>query len=198
MNLKDSTIEKRGGNINSKIMIVLKIIAAVVCALILFSVAPNKEAGEAHVIEPTPTPQIETVVSVKVINYSNFTYDLTEDERTLAERIVACEAGADTFAGQLAVAQCLFDSVMIDDTDLHTVFRDYGYSLYPREATQENKNAVSAVFDYGALVCDKPIQWFVTPAASSGSWHERHATFAGQYGAHLFYYNEDVLMRRNE
>lgn len=60
--------------------------------------------------------------------------------------------------------------------------------------TAENELAVSMVFDYGAKISDKPIQWFVTPAAAPGSWHERGATFAGQFGAHRFYYDAKLVV----
>ena len=136
----------------------------------------------------------DTIVETKVVNFSSEGYTLTDEERTLAERIVACEAGADTLEGQMAVAQCLFDSVMIDDSDLHKVYDKYGYSLYQRTVTEENKLAVSLVFDYGAKVSDKPIQWFVTVAAAPNSWHENHAAFDAQYGAHRFYYDSNIIM----
>ena len=136
----------------------------------------------------------DTIIETKVVNFSSEGYTLTDEERTLAERIVACEAGADTLEGQMAVAQCLFDSVMIDDSDLHKVYDKYGYSLYQRTLTEENKLAVSLVFDYGAKVSDKPIQWFVTVAAAPNSWHENYATFDAQYGAHRFYYDSNIIM----
>ena len=136
----------------------------------------------------------DTIIETKVVNFSSEGYTITDEERTLAERIVACEAGADTLEGQMAVAQCLFDSVMIDDSDLHKVYDKYGYSLYQRTVTEENKLAVSLVFDYGAKVSDKPIQWFVTVAAAPNSWHENYATFDTQYGAHRFYYDSNIIM----
>lgn len=136
----------------------------------------------------------DTIIETKVVNFSSEGYTLTNEERALAERIVACEAGADTLEGQMAVAQCLFDSAMIDDSDLHKVYDKYGYSLYQRTVTEENKLAVSLVFDYGAKVSDKPIQWFVTVSAAPNSWHESHATFDAQYGAHRFYYDSNIIM----
>ena len=121
--------------------------------------------------------------------------ELTDDERALAEQIVACEAGADSLEGQMAVAQCLYDSAVIDGITIQEVFKKYGYStLYNRNVTAENELAVSMVFDYGAKISDKPIQWFVTPAAAPGSWHERGATFAGQFGAHRFYYDAKLVV----
>lgn len=153
--------------------------------------ATLQEEIEKEVVTQTEYVEVPTV---KVVNFEDTTYSLSDDERTLAERIVACEAGADTLEGQMAVAQCLFDSVMIDDSDLHKVYDKYGYSLYQRAVTEENKLAVSLVFDYGAKVSDKPIQWFVTVAAAPNSWHENHATFDAQYGAHRFYYDSNIIM----
>ena len=144
-----------------------------------------KEESEKEVV--TQTEYIE-VPTVKVVNFEGVTYSLSDDERQLAEQIVACEAGADSFEGQMAVAQCLYDSVIIEGTDLYDVFDKYGYSLYSRDVISENKLAVSMVFDYGARVSQNPIQWFVTPEAAQGSWHESNATFDAQYGSHRFYY----------
>ena len=148
----------------------------------------QKEENEPEVI-------IETVAETRIVNFSQGKHELTDDERALAEKIVACEAGADSLEGQMAVAQCLYDSAVLDNLTIQQVFKKYGYSsLYNRKVTAENELAVSMVFDYGAKISDKPIQWFVTPAAAPGSWHERGATFAGQFGAHRFYYDAKLVV----
>ena len=142
-----------------------------------------------------PVIFVKEVVKFKVVNFKQARHELTDDERALAEQIVACEAGADSLEGQMAVAQCLYDSAVLDNLTIQQVFKKYGYStLYNRKVTAENELAVSMVFDYGAKISDKPIQWFVTPAAATGSWHERRATFAGQFGAHRFYYNAKLVV----
>lgn len=145
--------------------------------------------------EKEPEVIVETVTETRIVNFSQGKCELTDDERALAEQIVACEAGADSLEGQMAVAQCLYDSAVLDGLTIQQVFKKYGYSsLYNRKVTAENELAVSMVFDYGAKISDKPIQWFVTPAATPGSWHERGATFAGQFGAHRFYYNAELVV----
>lgn len=145
--------------------------------------------------EKEPEVIVKTVIETRVVNFSQGKRELTNDERALAEQIVACEAGADSLEGQMAVAQCLYDSAVLDGLTIQQVFKKYGYSsLYNRKVTAENELAVSMVFDYGAKISDKPIQWFVTPAAASDSWHERGATFAGQFGAHRFYYNAELVV----
>ena len=142
-----------------------------------------------------PVIFVKEIVETRVVNFSQDKHELTDDERTLAEQIVACEAGADSLEGQMAVAQCLYDSAVLDDLTIQQVFKKYGYStLYNRKVTAENELAVSMVFDYGAKISDKPIQWFVTPAVAPSSWHERGATFAGQFGAHRFYYDSKLVM----
>ena len=152
----------------------------------------QQEEKESEVI-------VETVVETRIVNFSQGKRELTDDERALAEQIVACEAGADSLEGQMAVAQCLYDSAVLDGLTIQQVFKKYGYSsLYNRKVTAENELAVSMVFDYGAKISDKPIQWFVTPAAAPGSWHERGATFAGQFGAHRFYYNKELVVNDTE
>lgn len=157
----------------------------------------TSNSNNAQVSDENDEPVIfvKEVVKTKVVNFSQAKHELTDAERALAERIVACEAGADNMEGQMAVAQCLYDSAVIDGLTIQQVFKKYGYStLYNREVTAENKMAVSMVFDYGAKVTDKLIQWFVTPEAASGSWHERGATFAGQFGAHRFYYDSNLVV----
>ena len=145
--------------------------------------------------EKEPEVIVETIIETRIVNFSQGKHELTNDERALAEQIVACEAGADSLEGQMAVAQCLYDSAVLDGLTIQQVFKKYGYStLYNRKVTAENELAVSMVFDYGAKISDKPIQWFVTPAAALGSWHERGATFAGQFGAHRFYYNAKLVV----
>ena len=145
--------------------------------------------------EKEPEVIVKTVIETRVVNFSQGKRELTNDERALAEQIVACEAGADSLEGQMAVAQCLYDSAVLEGLTIQQVFKKYGYSsLYNRKVTAENELAVSMVFDYGAKISNKPIQWFVTPAAASGSWHERGATFAGQFGAHRFYYNAELVV----
>ena len=142
-----------------------------------------------------PEVIVETVVETRIVNFSQGKRELTDDERALAEQIVACEAGADSLEGQMAVAQCLYDSAVLDGLTIQQVFKKYGYSsLYNRKVTAENELPVSMVFDYGAKISDKPIQWFVTPAAAPGSWHERGATFAGQFGAQRFYYDVKLVV----
>lgn len=149
--------------------------------------------------EKEPEVIVETVIETRIVNFSQEKRELTDDERALAEQIVACEAGADSLEGQMAVAQCLYDSAVLDGLTIQQVFKKYGYSsLYNRKVTAENELAVSMVFDYGAKISDKPIQWFVTPAAAPGSWHERGATFAGQFGAHRFYYNKELVVNDTE
>lgn len=149
--------------------------------------------------EKEPEVIVETVTDTRIVNFSQGKHELTDDERALAEQIVACEAGADSLEGQMAVAQCLYDSATLDGLTIQQVFKKYGYStLYNRKVTAENELAVSMVFDYGAKISDKPIQWFVTPAAAPGSWHECGATFAGQFGAHRFYYDASLVVNNVE
>ena len=149
--------------------------------------------------EKEPEVIVETVTDTRIVNFSQGKHELTDDERALAEQIVACEAGADSLEGQMAVAQCLYDSATLDGLTIQQVFKKYGYStLYNRKVTAENELAVSMVFDYGAKISDKPIQWFLTPAAAPGSWHECGATFAGQFGAHRFYYDASLVVNNVE
>ena len=108
--------------------------------------------------EKEPEVIVETVVETRIVNFSQGKRELTDDERALAEQIVACEAGADSLEGQMAVAQCLYDSAVLDGLTIQQVFKKYGYSsLYNRKVTAENELAVSMVFDFRqtySMVCD--------------------------------------------
>ena len=78
--------------------------------------------------EKEPEVIVETVTETRIVNFSQGKRELTDDERALAEQIVACEAGADSLEGQMAVAQCLYDSAVLDGLTIQQVFKKYGYS----------------------------------------------------------------------
>ena len=89
--------------------------------------------------EKEPEVIVETVIETRIVNFNQGKHKLTDDERALAEQIVACEAGADSLEGQMAVAQCLYDSAVLDSLTIQQVFKKYGYSsLYNRKVTAEN------------------------------------------------------------
>lgn len=215
MSRKTNILEKGGGIIFHNMLIEREQSVAIICIMALlagnlaFKVMPKQYAGDHSYIynssvqsesvaqatkDERPEILVKTIRETKVVNFAQEKHELTDGERALAEQIVACEAGADNMEGQMAVAQCLYDSAVIDGITIQEVFKRYGYSsLYNRKVTAENELAVSMVFDYGAKVTDKPIQWFVTPAAAPDSWHEKSVTFAGQFGAHRFYYDSKLL-----
>lgn len=100
-------------------------------------------------------------------------YALTDVERDLVERVVMAEAGGEGYDGQRLVAQCILNTA--EAMDLRpdaVVLTPNQYASPAAEASQEVKDAVSAVFDAGDMATDEPIRWFYAPRYVDSAWHE--------------------------
>ena len=84
----------------------------------------TKERDEEN--DDEPVIFVKEIVETRVVNFNQGKHELTDDERALAEQIVACEAGADSLEGQMAVAQCLYNSAVLDGLTIQQVFKKYG------------------------------------------------------------------------
>lgn len=114
-------------------------------------------------------------------------YALTDDEREIVERVVMAEAEGEGFDGQRLVAQCILNTAeAMDLRPDEVVLAPNQYATPAQEASQEVKDAVSAVFDDGNMVTDEPIQWFYAPRYVSSAWHESKV-FVLEYGGHRFF-----------
>ena len=100
-------------------------------------------------------------------------YILSAEERDLIERVVCAEAEDHSFIGKAAVALCIRNYCELFDMRPEQVFRSVSYADPRDYATDEVKQAVSAVFDTGFRVTEEPILYFYSTAGGYVSkWHE--------------------------
>lgn len=139
------------------------------------------EPVEARVVQydPPPEPMPEIVPDAR--------YALTDAERDIVERVVMSEAEGEGFDGQRLVAQCILNTAeAMDLRPDEVVLAPNQYASPAAEASQEVKDAVSAVFDAGDMATDEPIRWFYAPRYVYSAWHENKA-FVLEYGGHRFF-----------
>lgn len=113
-------------------------------------------------------------------------YILTDSERTLVERAVMTEAGGECFEGMMMIAQCIMDAAVTYDKDIAAVIDDYQICTYKTGVSQDVKDAVIAVFDYGERVTDEMADVWYAPAVTYSSWHEAQ-TYVATIGGHKFF-----------
>lgn len=81
---------------------------------------------------------------------------LTAAEREMIERVVAAEARGESFEGQAAVAEVIYNRCMNRGQSVEQVIwadKQFAYP-YGGEISQDTKEAVAAVFDYELLSLD--------------------------------------------
>lgn len=141
----------------------------------------NPEPVEARVVQydPPPTPMPEIVPESR--------YALTDAERDIVERVVMAEAEGEGFDGQRLVAQCILNTAeAMDLRPDEVVLAPNQYASPAAEASQEVKDAVSAVFDDGDMVTNEPIRWFYNDKLVYSEWHEGKR-FVMYFGNHKFF-----------
>lgn len=140
------------------------------------------EPVEARVVHYDPPPQPMPEIIVPEVRYA-----LTDAERDLVERVVMAEAEGEGFDGQRLVAQCILNTAeAMDLRPDEVVLAPNQYASPSEEASQEVKEAVSAVFDNGDMVTDEPIRWFYAPKYVYSAWHESKE-FVLEHGGHRFF-----------
>lgn len=164
--------------------------ASVVVALVVLFLAIQSRS-QAVEVEPEP-------VTVEVLQYDpppepmpeivpESRYALTDAERDIVERVVMAEAEGEGFDGQRLVAQCILNtSEAMDLRPDEVVLAPNQYASPAAEASQEVKDAVSAVFDAGDMATDEPIRWFYAHKYVYSAWHESK-TFVLEHGGHRFF-----------
>lgn len=111
---------------------------------------------------------------------------LSEKERRIVECAVMGEAGGETYAGKMLVAQCIKNACEKDDLKPSEVIEKYRYSGWNNDPTEEAKKAVKAVFDNGETVTDEKILYFYSPKHCSSEWHEAQRYVLTE-GGHRFF-----------
>lgn len=131
--------------------------------------------------------------AVKVVSERPYVVELTmqkitlsDAEREMIERVVAAEARGESFEGQAAVAEVIYNRCMNRGQSVEQVIwadKQFAYP-YGGEISQDTKEAVAAVFDYELLNLDGAEYFhadYVLP-----SWAEDMEKVC-QIGGHIFY-----------
>lgn len=111
---------------------------------------------------------------------------LSDAEREMIERVVAAEARGESFEGQAAVAEVIYNRCINRGQSVEQVIwadKQFAYP-YGGEISQDTKEAVAAVFDYEILSLDGAEYFhadYVTP-----SWAEDFEEVC-RIGGHIFY-----------
>lgn len=181
------TRQKRKAQRNRANLEAIAFIAFVLMIGILLGSAVTAQTEEtdkpikAEVIQYDPLPQLTPEIVPEA------RYALTDAERDIVERVVMAEAEGEGFDGQRLVAQCILNtSEAMDLRPDEVVFAPNQYASPAAEASQEVKDAVSAVFDAGDMATDEPIRWFYAPRYVYSAWHESKV-FVLEHGGHRFF-----------
>lgn len=111
---------------------------------------------------------------------------LSDAEREMIERVVAAEARGESFEGQAAVAEVIYNRCINRGQSVEEVIwadKQFAYP-YGGEISQDTKEAVAAVFDYELLNLDGAEYFhadYVTP-----SWAQDMQEVC-RIGGHIFY-----------
>lgn len=111
---------------------------------------------------------------------------LSDAEREMIERVVAAEARGESFEGQAAVAEVIYNRCVNRGQSVEQVIwadKQFAYP-YGGEISQNTKKAVAAVFDYELLSLDGAEYFhadYVTP-----SWADDMQEVC-RIGNHIFY-----------
>lgn len=111
---------------------------------------------------------------------------LNDYERRIVECVVMGEAGAESYEGQVLVAQCLLNGCIKEGVQPSVIRRKYKYSGWKDNPTDSVKKAVSAVFDDGYKITNEFILYFYAPKYVKGKWHETQR-FVIEEGNHRFF-----------
>lgn len=114
------------------------------------------------------------------------TFRLSESERRVVECMVQGEAGGESYKGKQLVALCILNGCIESNMQPSQVRKQYQYSGWKTNVSEETKQAVRAVFDNGEKVVQEPILWFYAPKYCKGKFHETQ-THVITEGNHKFF-----------
>lgn len=152
---------------------------------------PN-EPIEIEYIEPSQP--VET--ACKIETEFEPVFDLSEEERWTTCCMVAGESKGESYEGQWAVAQCIYQACINDGLQPSEVRIEYKYSGWDEKLEFDNpelwaqiEEIVSRVFDYGEMCVDDEILWFYAPRWMKNGvseWHESQR-FVIEISNHRFF-----------
>lgn len=169
---------------------VLMAAAAIVAGIVMVvsTVATERPAAsdaaeeQPAVVVTTPAGSSETLDPTEV----PVRFCLSASERDTIERVVMAEAGGESFAGQMLVAQCILNAAEKEGVQPSEAVEIYSYTSNRPDPTQSVKDAVAAVFDRGEVAIDAPVMYFYNPALVTSTWHESQI-FVTEVGGHRFF-----------
>ena len=187
------TRRRRRANARIRQAAVLLTAAAIVAGI---SVTVSTMTAERQTAADLPTPSIEQPAVVTTPPAENTAtpeptatparYQLSASERDTVERVVMAEAGGESFAGQMLVAQCILNAAEKEGVQPSEAVVIYSYTSSRPDPTQSVKDAVAAVFDRGEVAIDAPVMYFYNPALVTSTWHESQI-FVAEVGGHRFF-----------
>ena len=111
---------------------------------------------------------------------------LSDYERAELESLVMAESGAESYEGQMGVAQCILKAGEKEDKQPSEIAIMYRYTKHRPAPNESVKEAVRAVFDRGEVITDAKILYFYAPALVYSAWHESQ-TYVLTVGGHKFF-----------
>lgn len=163
--------------------------------LTVATVITTESTGVEEVTEPISVTETTTELMTETTTTEpitetttepDVTFFLTDYERSIAECIVMGEAGAESYEGQVLVAQCLLNACIKDNMLPSEIRVKYQYSGWNTNITSSVRKAVRNVFDNGFELTNKPILYFYNPDICESSWHETQKYILTE-GSHRFF-----------
>lgn len=111
---------------------------------------------------------------------------LSDYERAELESLVMAESGAESYEGQMGVAQCILNACEKENKQPSEIAIMYRYTKHRPAPNESVKEAVRAVFDRGEVITDAKILYFYAPALVYSAWHESQ-TYVLTVGGHKFF-----------
>lgn len=137
----------------------------------------------------------------EIVNYSEEkefepVFELSDYERWVVCCMVAGESAGESYDGQWAVAQCIYQACINDNLQPSEVRIQYQYSGWNETLEFDNpelwaqiEEIVSRVFDYGEMYVEDEILWFYAPKWMKNGvseWHESQR-FVCEVANHRFF-----------
>lgn len=141
---------------------------------------------EEEVIDE-PEEEIEETADIsEEVMESGPRFYLSDYERAELESLVMAESGAESYEGQMGVAQCILNACEKENKQPSEIAIMYRYTKHRPAPNESVKEAVRAVFDRGEVITDAKILYFYAPALVYSAWHESQ-TYVLTVGGHKFF-----------
>ena len=146
---------------------------------------PSVIFEEEVIDEPKEEIEESADISEEVVEIGPRFY-LSDYERAELESLVMAESGAESYEGQMGVAQCILNACEKENKQPSEIAIMYRYTKHRPAPNESVKEAVRAVFDRGEVITDAKILYFYAPALVYSAWHESQ-TYVLTVGGHKFF-----------